>query len=211
MTPLSSLRLLLGIVVGACAAGSSLAQYKLIGPDGKVTYTDREPTAAEGRVVPLGSRAAAQQPQAADVDLPFELRQPTARYPVTLYTTANACEPCNTARNMLRQRGIPFAERQVISAEDSDALEKLSGGREAPTLTIGAQTLRGFASEVWVSYLDAAGYPRDSKLPSTYAYRPATPIVERAATPARAVPRTAAVTPAAPTTATPAGAGGIRF
>ena len=77
------------------------------------------------------------------------------------------------------------------SVEDSEALEKLSGGRDAPTLTIGSQIVRGMAPDLWNSYLDAAGYPRESKLPSSYQYRPPTPIVERreAAAAARAPQR----------------------
>jgi hypothetical protein len=47
---------------------------------------------------------------------------------------------------------------------------------------------------VWNSYLDAAGYPRDSRLPPSFAYAPATPLVARAAPPA---PR-AAEAPAQP-------------
>ena len=57
-----------------------------------------------------------------------------------------------------------------MSAEDSEALERLSGAREAPTLSIGSQILRGYAAETWAAYLDAAGYPRESRLPSTYQY-----------------------------------------
>jgi glutaredoxin len=158
------------------AVSASQAQYKVIGADGKITYTDRAPPAAEGKASVLGAKA---QAAAAEPDLPFELRQATSKYPVTLYTVAGACEPCASARQLLKQRGIPFNERQVVTNEDSDALEKLSGAREAPTVTIGSQTLRGLATEVWVSYLDAAGYPRDSRLPSSYQYRPATPIVDR--------------------------------
>ncbi|MGZ5187270.1 MAG: glutaredoxin family protein, partial [Caldimonas sp.] len=173
-------------LVFALAAAPSLAQFKVIGPDGKVTYTDREPSQTEGRVIPLGNRAVT---QAAEPELPFELRQPASKYPVTLYVTSSACDPCTSARQMLKQRGIPFNERLVVSAEDSEALERLSGAREAPTLTIGAQTLRGYAAEVWTSYLDAAGYPRESRLPSGYQYRPATPVVERRESPA---PRTEA-------------------
>jgi glutaredoxin len=154
------------------------AQFKVIGADGKVTYTDREPNATEGKVVPLGNRAVA-PPVAAEPDLPFDLRQVASKYPVMLYVTSGACEPCNSGRTMLKQRGIPFNERLVVSAEDSEALEKLSGAREAPTLIIGSQVLRGYAAEIWGSYLDAAGYPRESKLPSTYQYRAATPVVER--------------------------------
>ena len=188
------------------AAAASQAQYKDIGPDGKVTYTDRAPTTPEGKVSGIGAKAPA---QAAQADLPFELRQVAAKYPVTLYTVAGACEPCASARQLLQQRGIPYAERQVVTDEDSEALEKLSGGREAPTLTIGSQTLRGLAAEVWVSYLDAAGYPRESRLPTSYQYRAATPIVDRREP---APPQAGAAPLPAPPQAPPTGtAGGIRF
>ncbi|MEP7302567.1 MAG: glutaredoxin family protein [Caldimonas sp.] len=189
------------------AATCAQAQYKVIGPDGKVTYTDREPSASEGRIIPLGNRAVA---PSAEPQLPFELRQPASQYPVTLYVTSSACDPCTSARQSLLKRGIPFAERLVVTAEDSEALERLSGAREAPTLTIGAQTLRGYAAEVWTSYLDAAGYPRESRLPTSYQYRPATPIVDRReSTTARSEPRVdAGPAPVAPTAPVP---GGIRF
>ncbi len=184
------------------------AQFKVIGADGKVTYTDREPNAAEGKVVPLGNRAVV-QPAVAEPDLPFELRQATSKYPVTLYVTSTACEPCNAGRQMLKTRGIPFNERLVISAEDSEALERLSGAREAPTLSIGTQILRGYAAESWAWYLDTAGYPRDSKLPATYQYRAAAPVVDRREATnnrvERAEPRPA---PVAPPAVAP---GGIRF
>jgi len=183
------------------AAPSIRAQFKVIGADGKVTYSDREPSASEGRVSALGARGAASQ--AAEADLPFEVRQAAAKYPVTLYTTNGVCEPCNQARQFLKQRGVPFSERQAVSEEDIDALEKISGGREAPTMMLGAQVLRGFAADSWTQYLDAAGYPRDSRLPSTYQYRPAAPISQRrdaasAAAPAPAPANARAQSPAPP-------------
>jgi len=194
------------------AAGPALAQYKVVGPDGKVTYTDRAPTSSEGKAVPLASKGGAGTP-APQAPLPVELRQVAARYPVTLYTITGACELCTTARQFLRQRGIPYAEKQVLSPEDTDALEKLSGGRDIPTLSIGSQTLRGLASEVWTSYLDAAGYPRESRLPANYQYAAATPITERTA---RAADAAASAAPAAPAAApapapAPANPTGIKF
>ena len=192
------------------SAAASQAQYKVIGADGKVTYTDREPSAAEGKVISLGNRSVVQA--AAEPELPFEVRQAASKYPVTLFVTTTACEPCTSGRQFLKQRGIPFNERLVVSAEDSEALERLSGAREAPTLTIGSQTLRGYAAEVWASYLDAAGYPRESRLPTTYQYRAATPIVERReSVAARSDTRPAAAAPAAPIAPAAAGPGGIRF
>ena len=185
------------------------AQYKVIGADGKVTYTDREPSGAQGRVTSLGARASA---PAAEPELPLELRQLTGRYPVTLYTTTGACEPCESGRLLLRQRGIPFNERQVVTPEDSEALERLSGGRDAPTLTIGTQTLRGLAGDVWHSYLDAAGYPKESRLPTSYQYRPAEPIVARRdPAPARPALSSDARPPATPIRPALPAASGIRF
>ena len=193
------------------AAPSIRAQYKVVGADGKVTYSDREPSASEGRVSALGARGAASQ--AAEADLPFEVRQAAAKYPITLYTTNGVCEPCNQARQFLKQRGVPFSERQATSNEDIEALEKLSGGREAPTLTVGSQVLRGFGSDSWAQYLDAAGYPRDSRLPSSYQYRAATPIIERRdATVARTGDAPApAPLPRATAPTSPGPSGGIRF
>jgi len=197
----------------AFAALPGLAQYKVIGSDGKVTYTDREPSASEGKVVPLGSRAAVAPAAAAEPDLPFELRQATLKYPVTLYVSSSACDPCNAGRQLLKQRGIPFSEKLVVTTEDGEALERLSGAREAPTIAIGTQVLRGYAAETWAANLDAAGYPRESRLPSTYHYKPAAPVVDRRepAT-ARAEPRAEArPAPAAPVAPPAPGPGGIRF
>lgn len=208
----SSGRLALGLALLLCLPAVQ-AQFKVIGADGKVTYSDREPSQTEGRVTALGAKASAQP---AEPDLPFELRQIASKYPVTLYTTAGACEPCDQARQFLKQRGVPYRERQAASAEDVEALEKITGGREAPTLAVGSQVLRGFASDSWAQYLEAAGYSRDSRLPPTYQHRAATPIVERRdpavarGADAAPAPAPAPVNRPAPTTA-PGSVGAIRF
>ena len=189
---LTALRLLPLAVLFASAP--LYAQYKVVGPDGKVTYTDRPPAQATGKVTELGGRGGV---AAENSTLPLELRQAASRYPVTLYASVGSCDPCDSARQLLRQRGIPYNEKSVQSQEDADALERLSGGRDAPSLSIGSQTLRGLAPEVWNSYLDAAGYPRESRLPPNFAYAPATPLVTRAAPPAARAAETPAERPAA--------------
>ena len=204
-----SLRAIVAAAALLLASAPSQAQYKIIGGDGKVTYSDRMPSSAEGRVSALGARPGAAAPA---VELPFELRKVAGRYPVTLYVSTGACEPCDAGRSLLRQRGVPYAEKQVQSAEDSEALEKLSGGRDAPTLTIGTQVVRGVSADLWNSYLDAAGYPRASQLPANYRPPAPTPIVERrevAAAPAPEVRRPVAETPSP--TREPVASGGIRF
>jgi len=181
------------------------ALYKVVSPDGKVTYTDTPPPPSSGsKVIQLGAGAVV----VPDVALPLELRQVTQRFPVTLYTM-RVCEPCDSARILLRQRGVQYAEKLVLSTPDAEALERVSGGRDAPTLTIGSQVLRGFTADTWMSYLDSAGYPRESRLPANYQYPAATPLTEPPPPPpqvARPVPQT----PQAAPQPTPSSSG-IRF
>jgi len=188
--------LLAAAPLAALVAFPAQALYKVVGPDGRVTYTDRPPTSLAGnKVTSLGASGSAQS----DVALPLEVRQAATRFPVTLYTMT-PCEPCDAARQLLRQRGIPHTEKIVATPEDGDALQRLSGGRDAPTLTIGAQALRGMSAEVWNSYLDSAGYPRDSRLPPNFQFPPATPLTERreADAPAARRPVAPAAEPAQP-------------
>jgi len=188
------------------AALPAWAQYKVVAPDGSVTYTDRPPYEGNLRITPIGRNAPAAA--VAEVGLPIELRQATARYPVTLYTTAD-CLPCDNGRKLLQQRGVPYVERTIGSEEDAQALERLVGARTVPALTVGAQPLRGYSDTDWAAYLDAAGYPKASKLPRNWPAAVPTPLVQRAAaaTPeSRPAPQPAA--PPAPEAPQP---GSIRF
>ncbi len=190
----------------ALAGTAAHALYKVVGPDGKVTYTDAPPPPNSGSKVSTVTAGGASI--ANDATLPLELRQASQRYPVTLYTMKD-CGPCDAGRELLRRRGIPHTEKLIISGEDGDALQRLSGGRDAPTLTIGSQVLRGLTTDNWNSYLDAAGYPRESRLPATYQYPAASPLTQ----PARPAATTAppAPEPASPQPVSPPAPGGIRF
>lgn len=180
------------------------ALYKVVAPDGKVTYTDRLPDASGAKVTPLNAAGTA----AADsTTLPPELAKVAARYPVTLFVTVD-CTPCDNARALLRQRGIPHAERIVQSGDDADALQRLTGTRDVPTLMIGSQSVPGLDPQAWNGYLNAAGYPQQSMLPQGYQFAAPTPLQ----------PRREAAQPAAPNSQEPLpaaaplrNAAGIRF
>lgn len=171
-----------GLALLAC--GAAQAQYKVVNPDGSVTYTDRPPVASNVRVTNLG-RPGAPGLSAADVNLPPDLRTAVQRYPVVLYTSAD-CAPCDAGRRLLIQRGVPFSERRATSDEDVLALERIVGGRTVPALTVGAQPLRGLSETDWAAYLDAAGYPKENKLPRGWQPPEPQPVVERASPPPRA-------------------------
>ncbi len=211
--------LTLGLLVAAAGSFSTAVPaqqqvYRIVGPDGKVTFSDQPPPAAsKARVT---STAADGAGAAAAASLPFELRKVAGQYPVTLYTGDN-CAPCASARAMLGTRGIPFSEKTVTTSEDSQALKRLSGENILPFLTIGSQQLKGFSDAEWTQFLDAAGYPKSSLLPASYRQLAATPLVTVNTPAAPAAADAAAAKPAAPVANTlpaapaPSNPSGIRF
>lgn len=201
----------------ACATLWSAAAfgqvYRIVGPDGRVTFSDRPPAdakATEAQSLPMAGGGSATS------TLPYELRSAANRYPVTLYTGPE-CAPCSDARNFLSSRGIPFTERTVSSAQDIDALKRLAGQLALPFATIGAQHLVGFAEPAWSQYLDAAGYPRSSQLPASWRNPAPAPLVavaapQPAARSAQAAPaQRRPATPVEPPEAGPSNPAGIRF
>ena len=213
--------------LAACATGALLATatqaqqvHRIVGPDGKVTFSDRahEDKKAQSTVLSTASGGAASNPA-----LPTELRQIASRFPVTLYT-GESCSPCQQARQLLVQRGVPFTERSVNTNDDLDALRRLSGESALPFGTIGRQQLKGFSDAEWTQYLDAAGYPAQSRLPRGYTQPAATPLAPTKA-PAASAPdapqeaasaptgrlRRQAPPPPPPGGPTPSNPAGIRF
>jgi glutaredoxin len=170
---ITSLRPWMAVATLLLSALPAHALFKVVGPDGKITYSDRPPP-GEARAVQVnrdGSIATN------DATLPFALRQVMAKFPVTLYT-ASACDACEMGRALLQRRGIPFVERTATTNEDKEAWQRVVGGQEAPVMKIGAQVMRGFNASAWEETLDIAGYSRQSQLPPNYKAAAAQPLVE---------------------------------
>jgi glutaredoxin len=171
------------LAVGAALSlcGPAWALYKVVGPDGKVTYTDRAPVDQPSQHISKGGVVSS------GPALPYELQQVAARYPVVLYTMPE-CGLCDKVRTFLRGRGVPFAEKLVVTPADAAALSKAESTTSLPVGRIGQQQLLGFNAGDWARYLDAAGYPKTSALPAGYAWPAATPLTPPAAS---AAPREA--------------------
>ena len=195
-------------------ASHALAQtvYRVVGPDGRVTFSDKPPAAADKATAtgaggkPVGGGGAS---------LPFELRQVASKYPVTLYTSSN-CAPCGSGRALLSSRGIPFAEKTVNTPEDAQALQRLSGESSLPFLTIGSQQIKGYSDLEWTQFLNAAGYPQSSTLPASYRNPAATPLVTvqkpaPAAKPEETQTQRAPAEPGSPPVDTTSNPAGIKF
>lgn len=186
--------------------------YRIVGADGKVTFSDKPPASAEqGKVASTGVGAKTDSSATA---LPFELRQVAAKYPVVLYTSAK-CPPCDTGRTLLMSRGVPFNERTVSTQEDRDYLQRLTSDNSLPYLTIGSQRIKGMSDVEWTQYLDAAGYPQKSALPAAYKYPVPTPLVSVQKAPtanaAEKPPATAAEPANQPPPPSPSNPAGITF
>jgi len=80
--------------------------------------------------------------------------------PVTLY--ASACGiPCDQARQLLTQRGVPFSGKDPQASPEAQAeLKKLTGRLSVPVLVVGSERIDGFEAGQWQAALDRAGYPK---------------------------------------------------
>ena len=206
MKPLIRMQALVGLM---CLFSLAQAQtvYRIVGADGRVTFSDKPPISSDQAKVATTSGAAAGGTSGAA--LPFELRQVVSKYPVTLYS-APECGPCATGRALLSGRGVPFTERTVTTADDVASLQRLTGENSLPILSVGGQRIKGFSDAEWGQTLDAAGYPRSSMLPAGYRNAPASPLVTvQAPAPAKVEEkpevRPAPVSPSAPGPSNPAG------
>jgi glutaredoxin len=187
--------LILGPALLLAYAMPAWALYKVVGPDGRVTYTDRAPVDRPSQPLKANGSAASTD------GLPYELQRVVSRYPVTLYTGAN-CSPCDAARQALKTRGIPFVEKTIATSDDIKAYKQAEGTDQLPAIRIGQKQLQGFGQGEWNSYLDAAGYPAKSALPLNYRWPAPSAMV-----PLEAKPADGAASDAAPKTP-PAGDGG---
>ncbi len=211
------------IAANGFMAGAASAQqvFRIVGPDGKVTFSDKAPPVSAAAKAPSTTTNVAAG--ASGTALPFELRAVVAKFPVTLYTGDN-CGPCGSARSMLITRGVPFTEKTILTVEDTQALQRISGDNSLPFATIGGQQLKGYSDIEWTQFLNAAGYPGSSVLPPSYRAPAATPLVAVAAAPAASANGNAnapiarpptvaqpAATPAPQAAPAPSNPAGIRF
>ncbi len=105
----------------------------------------------------------------------YATRSAREKYPVTLY--ANACgAPCDQARQLLSERGVPFSGKDPQASPEAQAeLKKLTGQTRVPVLFVGSERIDGFESGQWHAALDRAGYPKSAKPVATTAEAPAAP------------------------------------
>jgi len=169
------------LVAAGTLAAPVAAQYKWLSPEGRVVYSDVPPPAGARLMNERGGESASQPPapaasSAPNPELPYELKAATGKFPVVLYTAAD-CAPCSAARQHLSTRGVPFSEKSISTTTDFEAFKTRGfSDNSFPALTVGREKTIGFEAGAYDRLLNAAGYPRSSKLPANYKQAAAEPM-----------------------------------
>ncbi|MBI4986292.1 MAG: glutaredoxin family protein [Rhodocyclales bacterium] len=144
------------LLVFLAAAASAQGAYRWVGKDGKVHYSDVEPSPAEVQKVEKKTLRASVVDSGGK--LSYEMREAAAKFPVTLYIGADCSASCTKAREFLGKRGIPYAEKAIVTPEDGAAFKKATGSEVVPTLFAGGKAEAGFEETAWASLLETLGY-----------------------------------------------------
>ena len=161
------------MAVWMAAASTSLAAaslYQWKDPQGRTVYSDQPPPASirnaqqnnfKGSVIEGGE--------------PYAVKVAREKHPITLYTSACGA-PCDQARQLLIQRGVPFNSKDLQASEEArNEVQKLTGKLNVPVLMVGSDKIEGFEPGQWQAALDRAGYPQ-SALPGSKPVPPAAPV-----------------------------------
>jgi glutaredoxin len=160
-------RLLLALAIAALASVAAAQDlYRWTDEKGRTHITDTPPPPGARnvrRTKPASASTAT--PEKPGAQLLFVLARATKDFPVTLYSSPNCAEPCQAARELLNQRGVPFSEVQVWEEESNAELKRVSGNTQVPTITVGSSVQSGYDPTLYDALLDTAGYPRAGVLP----------------------------------------------
>jgi len=168
------------VLMLSAAAVSAQQLYKWVDDKGRTQYTDTPPPPSAKKVEE--KKLGRGNEISGGGDTPYSVQVAAKTFPVTLWVN-NCGEICNNARNHLRKRGVPFAERDPTGEKEQELFKKVSGGSDrVPLLIVGTlRTLTGYSPGEWDGALDEAGYPRNAPAIKPPAKGPATPAPEAAA------------------------------
>lgn len=155
----------LALASGSLAA-SQLYQWK--DAQGRVVYSDQP--------APTGVKNAQQKSfrgSVIEVGESYAAKTAREKHPVTLYTSTCGA-PCDQARQLLSERGVPHSSKDLQADEEARAaVQKLTGKLNVPVLLVGSDKLEGFEAGQWQAALDRAGYPKSPPRGRSPAAKPA--------------------------------------
>jgi glutaredoxin len=138
------------VLLSVSAWSSPQTLYKVVGPDGKVTYSDRPP--ADGRIdkkMSVESLPSTPVPPPSSTYLEWLKTRPAlapaASDEVVLYAAA-WCGYCRQARAYLRAKGIAYRDVDIETDAGRHAFSAQGGGKGIPFMVRGKAQLRGFSA-----------------------------------------------------------------
>lgn len=140
-------------------AGSLLAHadtlYKSVGPDGKITYSDKPPIKGNVekklifRNLPSTKLPASASSKLTQVGDKTAISKPKANVAaVTLYT-ASWCGYCKQAKAYLANQKINYREVDIESQDGMVEFSQAGGSGAVPLLIAGKESLQGFSPEAY--------------------------------------------------------------
>lgn len=138
--------LLLALALFAQQAQAEI--YKVIGADGKVSYTDKAPQATAAKTEKLKLQTYSGAPSVSSYN--GSVRK------VTLLS-AQWCGVCRQAKAYMVSRKIAFEEWDVDQSEFARAKMRELGAKGVPVILVGQQKMVGFSAERLDAMLKNAG------------------------------------------------------
>ena len=149
------------------AATSAQAEtlYKVIGTDGRVTYTDRLPADAKSATAlkfadaPVTSLPESVLKNQAELakgmqNQPAQAKKIDASGPTTLFS-ASWCGYCTQAKVYLRTKGIAFRELDIDTPAGGRAYFEAGGQRGVPLIMADGKRLSGFSTGAYDHFFAA--------------------------------------------------------
>ena len=146
--------LLTALLALSWGAASAQKTYKWVDDQGNVSYHDRPPPANSPYTV-QEKRISTPRERATDANEDAALKNP-----VVLYTVPS-CTSCESARQYLKGRNVPFTEKNVESdVKLQQELKQKVGSLTVPAILIGAKVMNGYMESLLAGELDQAGYAK---------------------------------------------------
>lgn len=150
-------------VVALCAAAHAETLYKVIGPDGKITYTDRPPEDGKSKATTMQIQSAPSTPlpdsvlkYQAELQKSMQNRLAAAKEMGSMGTpvlfSAAWCGYCTKAKSYLAAKKIGYREVDIDTEDGAKAYFEAGGKKGIPLLVAGSKRQQGFSEASYDSF-----------------------------------------------------------
>ncbi len=154
--PVLTQSLLLAVLLGLLCMPTQAQVYKIVGPDGKVSYTDKPPEKGQkAQTLNLAAQPATPVPaellklQEAMLKSADKRAEENRNPSFDAFFTATWCGYCKQAKAYMAARNIQVPEFDIDTASGRQAFVNAGGGRGVPLLLWKGQRVQGFSAAAY--------------------------------------------------------------